>query len=66
MNSGSDDESSKGIRYLMSILGMAIIVVSMVASVQADGSIVPNIMMLVGLGIVLFAVQASVNEGSNH
>jgi len=60
-----ESESSKGVRGYVAIMGMFIIILGMVASVQADGSIIPDIMILLGLVIVLVAEKASLNEGPN-
>ncbi|SCN47180.1 hypothetical protein BAZMOX_00840_5 [methanotrophic endosymbiont of Bathymodiolus azoricus (Menez Gwen)] len=61
-----ESESSKGVRGYVAIMGMLIIILGMVASVQADGSVIPDIMMLVGLIVVLVAEKSSLNEGPNN
>ncbi len=61
-----ENECSKGARGYIAIIGMLVIMLAMVASVQADGSVVPDIMILVGLVIVLAAEKSSLNEGPNH
>jgi len=50
---------------LISMMGVLVIFIAMVANVQADGSIIPNLMILVGLIIVLVAEKSSLNEGPN-
>ncbi|MDF1583744.1 MAG: hypothetical protein RQ733_01170 [Methyloprofundus sp.] len=60
-----DSERSKGVRGYVAIIGMFVILLAMVANVQADGSPIPNIMILVGLAIVLVAEKAALNEGPN-
>lgn len=61
-----ESKSSKGVRGYVAIMGMLIIILGMVASVQADGSVIPDIMMLVGLIVVLVAEKSSLNEGPNN
>lgn len=61
-----ENECSKGARGYIAIIGMLVIILAMVASVQADGSVTPNVMVLVGLIIVLVAEKSSLNEGPNH
>lgn len=61
-----ESKSSKGVRGYVAIMGMLIIILGMVASVQADGSVIPDIMMLVGLMVVLVAEKSSLNEGPNN
>jgi len=62
MDLNKNNESSN---RLISIMGILVIFISMVANVQADGSIIPNIMILVGLVVVLVAEKSSLNEGPN-
>ncbi|MCF7971781.1 MAG: hypothetical protein K9L22_11530, partial [Methylococcaceae bacterium] len=59
------NKNSESSNRLISIMGILVIFISMVANVQADGSIIPNLMILLGLGIVLFAEKSSLNEGPN-
>ena len=61
-----ENERSKGVRGYVAIMGMFVILLAMVANVQADGSVIPNIMIVVGLIIVLVAEKASLNEGPNN
>jgi len=61
-----ESERSKGVRGYVAIMGMFVILLAMIANVQADGSVIPNIMIVVGLVIVLVAEKASLNEGPNN
>jgi hypothetical protein len=61
-----ESERSKGVRGYIAIMGMFVILLAMIANVQADGSAIPNIMILVGLVIVLVAEKSSLNEGPNN
>ncbi len=61
-----ESERSKGVRGYVAIMGMFVILLAMIANVQADGSAIPNIMILVGLVIVLVAEKSSLNEGPNN
>jgi|GEM_PF-3308975 len=61
-----ESERSKGMRGYVAIMGMFVILLAMIANVQADGSAIPNIMILVGLVIVLVAEKSSLNEGPNN
>jgi len=61
-----ESERSKGVRGYVAIMGMFVILLAMIANVQADGSAIPNIMIVVGLVIVLVAEKASLNEGPNN
>jgi len=60
-----ESERSKGVRGYVAIMGMFVILLAMIANVQADGSVIPNLMIVVGLVIVLVAEKASLNEGPN-
>jgi len=61
-----ESERSKGVRGYVAIMGIFVILLAMIANVQADGSAIPNIMIVVGLVIVLVAEKASLNEGPNN
>jgi hypothetical protein len=65
MDMNSMDENSKGTRGIVSIIGLLIVVIGMVASVQADGSFVPDFVMIVGTVIILVAEKAEINESAH-
>ena len=65
MDMSSVDENSKGTRGIASIIGLVIVVIGMVASVQADGSFVPDIVMALGTIIILVAEKATINESAH-
>ncbi len=65
MDINSTNENSKGARGMVSVIGLVIIVIGMVASVQADGSFVPDIVMAVGTIIILVAEKVTLNESAH-
>lgn len=65
MDMNSVNENSKGTRGVVSIIGLVIVVIGMVASVQADGSFMPDIVMALGTIIILVAEKAAINESAH-
>lgn len=61
----SVNENSKGTRGIVSIIGLVVIVIGMVASVQADGSFLPDIVMALGTIIILVVEKAVINESAH-
>ena len=60
------NENSKGRRGLISIIGLVIMLLGMIASVQADGSIIPDLVLFAGGIMILVAEKAMVNEGGHQ
>ena len=54
--------NSKGIRGVISIMGMILLIIGMVYSVQTENHIVPTVMMIVGTIIILIAEKTTLNE----
>ncbi len=65
MDMNSVDENFKGTRGVVSIIGLVVIVIGMVASVQADGSFLPDIVIALGTIIILVAEKAVINESAH-
>ena len=47
---------------VVSIIGLLIVLLGMIYSVQADGSMIPDLMLVIGTVIILFAEKATLNE----
>ncbi|GFO77212.1 hypothetical protein BPLS_P5526 [Bathymodiolus platifrons methanotrophic gill symbiont] len=62
MNSNSTDENSKGIRGVISIMGMILLIIGMVYSVQTEVHIIPTVMMIAGTIVILIAEKTTLNE----
>ena len=62
MDSNMTNEDSKGMRGVISVMGLAVVIIGMVASVQAGDSSVPAVMMILGTIIILVAEKTKLDE----
>ena len=49
-----------------SLIGLVILLISMIASVQANGSFIPDIMMIVAGIIILVSEKSTLNESGHQ
>lgn len=65
MELNNEGEQPKNIRGTVSILGFVSLLIAMVFSVQADGSMIPDIWGFLSLVVILVAEKVSLREGPN-
>ena len=62
MDSNIPNEESKGVRGLISVMGLLVVIIGMVASVQSGDSMIPPIMIILGTIIILVAEKTRLDE----
>ena len=64
MNSNHTNKPPKSIRTVISIMGLIIVIIGMVASVQVENSLIPAAVMILGTIIILVAEKTALDEKS--
>jgi len=54
--------NSKGIRGVISVMGLVILIIGMVVSVQTENYLIPTSLMVVGTIIILVAEKTTLDE----
>jgi len=62
MNSNHTNKHPKSIRTVISIMGLIIVIIGMVASVQVENSLIPAAVMILGTIIILVAEKTALDE----
>ncbi len=62
MGMNTTNKETKETQNIVSIIGLLIVLLGMIYSVQADGSMIPDLMLVIGTVIILFAEKATLNE----
>ena len=62
MDSNHTNEPPKSIRAVISIMGLIIVIIGMVASVQVENSLIPAAVMISGTIIILVAEKTALDE----
>ena len=62
MDSNMTNEDSKGMRGIVSVMGLVVVIIGMVASVQAGDSLLPAAMIMLGTIIILVAEKTKLDE----
>ena len=62
MDSNITNEKPKGIRGVISVMGLLVVIIGMVFSVQTENSLVPTVMMALGTIAILVAEKTTLDE----
>ena len=62
MDLNDSKENSTGMRGVISVMGLIVVLIGMVASIQVENSIVPPAMIIIGTIIILIAEKSTLDE----
>lgn len=65
MDSDITNEDSRSTRSVISVIGLIVVVIGMIASVQVENSFVPPAMIILGTIIILIAEKTRLDDRLN-